>query len=239
MAGGCCCLLFWFCCQHINTKAMWMPCPSREREQPVVLRKAKTQPWCPNVKELRLSTSHQTHAREWQGWRRGQHLLRKVLFFTALRFKFMAKYFLLPCAQKMSTSFLVTGLSMPISCSPAKDLLHHSGPRSSFWLALSTTLCSHWAQHGVMSSFPHCYSVISVISELIRDHSCLAEHAHNVSELMLDPLSYFHPIWSWTISLTLWITPKPQTVRTTSITAAMGPVPPAASVAFQRLTRTN
>lgn len=113
------------------------------------------------------------------------------------------------------------------------------GPSSSFWLALSKHLRSHWAQHGVMFSFPHCYSVISVISESIRGHSGLAEHAHNVSELMLDPLSYFHPIWSRTISLTLWITPKPQTVRTTSITAAMGPVPPAASAAFQRLTRTN
>lgn len=39
----------------------------------------------------------------------------------------MAKYFLLPCALKMSTAFLVIGLSMPISCSPAKDLLF---PRS-------------------------------------------------------------------------------------------------------------
>lgn len=113
------------------------------------------------------------------------------------------------------------------------------GPSSSFWLALSNHLHSHWAQHGVMFSFPQCYSVISVISELIHDHSGLAEHAHNVSELMFDPLSYFHPTWSQTISLTLWITPKPQTVRTTSITAAMGPMPPAASAAFQRLTRTN
>lgn len=50
-----------------------------------------------------------------------------ILFFTALRFKFMAKYFLLPCALKMSTALLVIGLSMPISCSPAKDLLF---PRS-------------------------------------------------------------------------------------------------------------
>lgn len=60
-----------------------------------------------------------------------------------------------------------------------------------------------------------------------------------VPQLMLDPSLLHQPVWSQTISLALWITPKPQTVRTTSITAAMGPVPPAASAAFQRLTRTN
>lgn len=95
------------------------------------------------------------HGRRALEWRRGQHLLRKILFFIALRFKFMAKYFLLPCALKMSKVFLVTGLSMPISCSPAKDLLlPHSGPRSSFWLAVSTTCAPtehsmEWCSHSL------------------------------------------------------------------------------------------
>lgn len=35
----------------------------------------------------------------------------------------MAKYFLVPCALKMSTALLVVGLSLPISSSAGKDLL--------------------------------------------------------------------------------------------------------------------
>lgn len=104
----------------------------------------------------------------------------------------MAKYFLVPCALKRRAAFLVVSLSLPISSSPGKDLLLPPpfSPSSSLWLVLSSHLRSHCAQHGVMFSFPHCYSAISVISELIRDHSGLAQHAHSVPQLMLDPLSY-------------------------------------------------
>lgn len=199
MAERCSCLVCWLCCWYLNTKTTWTLHLSRDGEQPVVVRKARIQPQGSEVKELRLSTSYQTHARERQGWisGRGQGPLREILFFTEMPF-----LLLWDSSSRQSTSWCpvlsrwaqhASWVTCPCPLAPLQERIFSSpspfSPSSSLWPAPSSHLCSHCARHRVFS-FSHCYSAISVISELIRDHSGLAQHAHTVPQRTLDPLSY-------------------------------------------------